>query len=274
MTRQPEPWWRQISVTFIERDAAEQHVFTRLAPALLHLDAGGLVTSFSFLRKKAWRFRYMPVDEVRAEQARVLLHESVNALRDDGLIERCVATIYEPETVAFGGEQGMTAAHDLFHADSRNILTSLAHLHEGPVRRRELSLLLCAALLQAAGLDWFEQGDVWAKVAKLRPIRQRAPASRRKAVQEAVERLLVSDTRPGSELRTGPLAFASDWVACFETAGRTLRGLADEGLLGGEGRGIRAVLAHHVIFHWNRIGLPAHTQAHLASAAQDVVFAD
>jgi hypothetical protein len=32
-------------------------------------------------------------------------------------------------------------------------------------------------------------------------------------------------------------------------------------------RGLRAVLAHVVIFHWNRLGLPAVTQATLARAA-------
>jgi hypothetical protein len=37
-------------------------------------------------------------------------------------------------------------------------------------------------------------------------------------------------------------------------------------------RGIRAVITLHVIFHWNRIGLPATTQATLARAAKDAIF--
>ena len=37
-------------------------------------------------------------------------------------------------------------------------------------------------------------------------------------------------------------------------------------------RGLRDVLAHHVIFHWNRLGLPASTQATLARSAQAAVM--
>ena len=36
--------------------------------------------------------------------------------------------------------------------------------------------------------------------------------------------------------------------------------------------GLRDVLAHHVIFHWNRLGLATPTQAVLAHAAADAVF--
>jgi hypothetical protein len=37
-------------------------------------------------------------------------------------------------------------------------------------------------------------------------------------------------------------------------------------------RGTRDILAHHVIFHWNRIGLPYKTQSILAHAAKTVIF--
>jgi hypothetical protein len=49
-----------------------------------------------------------------------------------------------------------------------------------------------------------------------------------------------------------------------------LRALADEGL---PGHGLRGMIAHHVIFHWNRGGLLAPAQASLALATQKVVFA-
>ena len=38
--------------------------------------------------------------------------------------------------------------------------------------------------------------------------------------------------------------------------------------------GLRTVVALHVIFHWNRIGLPATTQATLAQAAREAIFGD
>ncbi|WP_433259802.1 thiopeptide-type bacteriocin biosynthesis protein (plasmid) [Streptosporangium sp. CA-135522] len=221
------------------------------------------------MRKQAWRIRYLPADDDRASRARTLLHEAVTPLRQARQVSRCTETIYEPETEAFGGDQGMAAAHDLFHGDSRHIFTHLAYLDAGPVRRRELSVLLCTALMRTAGLDWFERGDVWAKVVALRPAKQDALAEQWEPFQAAVERLLVSDISLGGDLRSGPIAFAAGWVSGFEAAGRRLRALAEEGLLA---RGLRAVIAHHVIFHWNRVGLPALVQANLALAAQKVVF--
>jgi hypothetical protein len=39
-------------------------------------------------------------------------------------------------------------------------------------------------------------------------------------------------------------------------------------------RGLRTVIALHVIFHWNRIGLPASAQATLAQAATEASFGE
>ncbi|WP_175541340.1 hypothetical protein [Streptomyces aidingensis] len=35
--------------------------------------------------------------------------------------------------------------------------------------RASCPVLLCSTLLRAAGQEWFEQGDVWAKVTEFRP---------------------------------------------------------------------------------------------------------
>jgi hypothetical protein len=51
----------------------------------------------------------------------------------------------------------------------RNSRAILAHLAAGRDDRREQSLLLCTAMMRAAGLDLYEQGDVWAWVAEHRP---------------------------------------------------------------------------------------------------------
>jgi len=67
----------------------------------------------------------------------------------------------------------------------------------------------------------------------------------------------------------GPLAFVSGWAAAFDSAGTELGDLARHGILG---RGLRAVLAHHVIFAWNRIGLSYTTQSILANVATTVVL--
>ncbi len=134
--------------------------------------------------------------------------------------------------------------------------------------RRELSILLCSALFRAADQDWYEQGDIWDRVAQMRPLPAGLSTDRLPEMAGDLRRLLTVDT--GRLLETGgPLGFAAPWAAGFGDAGRDLADAAQHGALL---RGIRDVLAHHVIFHWNRIGLSVTTQAILARATRDAVM--
>jgi thiopeptide-type bacteriocin biosynthesis protein len=63
--------------------------------------------------------------------------------------------------------------------------------------------------------------------------------------------------------------FASGWAEHFRCTGEALGQAAHRGTLT---RGLRAVLAYHVIFHWNRLGLPARAQSTLAHAATTAVL--
>lgn len=209
-----------------------------------------------------------------------ILEDAARAMQDSGYASQWVENIYEPETLAFGGEEGMAAAHSLFHQDSRHIFEHLRPLGDGTLnsapngqgRRRELSVLLCAALMRAAGQDRYEQGDIWAKVADHRPTENSAQPEQWRTFKAAMKRLITVDTSSETALRTGgALEFATDWLTVFEQAGETLKTLSDEGLLT---RGIRAITAYHIIFHWNRIGLPYQTQANMALAAKEVIFGD
>ncbi|MER5969452.1 methyltransferase, FxLD system [Streptomyces sp. NPDC002055] len=67
----------------------------------------------------------------------------------------------------------------------------------------------------------------------------------------------------------GPLDGHAEWIAAFERAGTTLAYLAAQGELT---RGLRAVIAHHVIFHANRAGLPSADQHTLSHIAREVVM--
>jgi thiopeptide-type bacteriocin biosynthesis protein len=84
---------------------------------------------------------------------------------------------------------------------------------------------------------------------------------------------MTVDTGPRSTLTTpaGQLAGIATWINGFHTAGMALNDLNLHGHLD---RGLRAVLAHHVLFHWNRLGLPYDTQSTLAHAARQAVFAE
>lgn len=173
---------------------------------------------------------------------------------------------------ALGGPHGIAAAHRLFHADSRAVLVNThwrnTLTRRPPIGGTELSILLCNHLLRAAGQEWTEQGDVWDRVAQMRPLPEEAPAADLLQLSGTVGVLLAADTaamtRPG-----GNLEHEVARVGAFHDAGRALATAARAGDLT---RGLRAVLAHMVIFHWNRAGIPGPAQAFLARAARNHVL--
>ena len=229
-----------------------------------------MITRWWFVRKTpCWRSRYLPASSHASQRFAHLL----DGLAAEDRISGWSTGIYEPEVHAFGGAAGMDVAHELFHQDSRSILDHLDRQSTAaPVApdlgRHELAILLFSVLMRAAGQDWYEQSDVWSKVAELRPAERTAlPAERLKT---AIHRLMTVDASPTSALVDGgPLASVADWSAAFERAGQQLADLARRGTLE---RGLRAVLAHHTIFHWNRLGLPHADQHTLSTLAKEVIM--
>jgi thiopeptide-type bacteriocin biosynthesis protein len=193
------------------------------------------------------------------------VNHTLGELTDTGAIARWWPTVYEPETAAFGGPAGLDTIHDLFCADSRGVLDYLRHDIPG-LGRRELSVLLLSGLMRAAGLDGFECGDVFDRVARLRPAPADADTARISTLADNVRVLLSIPNLAGSELFApgGPVAHAAPWLAAFRAVGRRLGAAAADGCLD---RGLRAILTHVVIFHWNRFGLSAASQGILARAA-------
>jgi thiopeptide-type bacteriocin biosynthesis protein len=244
--------WHQINITY-PGDTPEQrgrHAVAHLHRVLPAAATAGLISAWWFIRKGAWRIRYQTGIHHNEAQARDRLTEGVTWTRD----------IYEPETHAFGGLDSMAAAHTLFCADSHHLLT---YLHQHPTTDlRGRSLILCTALMRAAGLDLNEQGDVWARV-----VEQRAAHPTQPLVPDAhIWERFIGDVR---HLILGNPRDTGDWHTAFAEAGTRLRFLRESGTLT---RGLREVTALHVIFHWNRVGLPAATQATLACAASEAIF--
>ncbi|WSI44773.1 methyltransferase, FxLD system (plasmid) [Streptomyces sp. NBC_01340] len=168
--------------------------------------------------------------------------------------------IYEPETHAFGGPEGMEVAHDVFCADSPAALAET-----GTPGARERSVMLLSAMIREAGLDPFEAGDVYARWAALRPPVTPPQGTALEHAVSAMRRLMNADAarRPDAEAGWG------ERVAAFEDAGRRLRRLVADGRLI---RGIRGVIAHHAIFAFNRAGVPADAQAATAWLGRHVAF--
>ncbi|WP_214324752.1 methyltransferase, FxLD system [Nonomuraea sediminis] len=240
-----EPDWWQATISFPGEVGASPKAATALVASL----SGH---RFHFLRKQG---------KVRLRTDRPAA-DLLDRLVADELAAGWVGGIYEPESDAFGGEEGMAIAHDVFCADSPAALRET-----GSPLARERAILLISAMTRAAGLDPFEVGDVWAKIRKLRSSIDPPDAAYRASAISAMRRLMNVDAAQ----RDTPEPGWDDRVAAFEDAGRRLAQLAGAGELR---RGLRAVLAHHAIFAFNRAAVSVAEQAAAAWLGWHVAFGD
>ncbi|KAB2344843.1 thiopeptide-type bacteriocin biosynthesis protein [Actinomadura rudentiformis] len=268
-----ETFWRQSNVTFADWTSAEIAAVAQLAPVLTGARDQGLITDWFFIRKApCWRIRYLPRAETSAGSVDQL-HQQLLALAHctpGDQLTYVTRTVYEPEQRAFGGAEAMAITHHMFSADTRHLIAYLSRVHRGDRadQRQELLILLVTELLRAAGLDWYEQGDVWARLADHRPSITTPFAGASSALPSAMRRLISADTS-GLRAPGGPLEFAADWFTTYTAAGTALADLnAAEQLR----RGLREVLTHLVVFAANRFGMPYDTQAAVANAATTAVF--
>ncbi|WP_069463289.1 thiopeptide-type bacteriocin biosynthesis protein [Actinacidiphila rubida] len=259
-------WWH-VYLHFTDWHRADHMFSTHVLPLLHDAETAGSLDGWWYTRKHpCWRLRLR--HNPRSHETTPIGQE-LDRLVSQGHLLRWWPGIYEPETVAFGGAASMQAAHQLFAADSRHIQQLPLHANL-PLGARELSVLLCSTLMRAAGLEWYEQGDVWHRVitAEHRDRLADLPQEALHGDVEPIRALLTSDTAallvPG-----GPLEPVQDWVAAFDHAGQTLLQSVQLGTLD---RGLRQVLSYHVIFHWNRLGLSLTAQSRLAAAARTAIL--
>ncbi|MFD4144097.1 methyltransferase, FxLD system [Streptomyces sp. NPDC058572] len=256
--RESDTRWWQVNLWCDTWQAAEQMAIHHLGPLLTEAEEKGCIAAWWFIRKReSWRLRVLPAE---GRDATAFLSQMVSTFTERAVIRNAEGVIYEAETRRFGGLEAMKAAHDLFHADSRHILTHLAH--EGDDHRRELGVRLATRMMLAAGQDLYEQGDIWAQVAEHRGDAEAKPSP---ATFAAVQMLITAQ----GDTDDSPLARLPDWPAAFEDTGHTLADLAHHGRLT---RGLRAVLSDHLLFAFNRLGVSAAHQNVLATAASHVIF--
>ncbi|MEU3091338.1 thiopeptide-type bacteriocin biosynthesis protein [Streptomyces massasporeus] len=256
------PTWCQANVVFADWESAETTALARLGSLLCAAEDEGALTAWFIIRKRpCWRVRYLPTAGGHDR-----IGQGLDFLIAEGCITAWTEIIYEPEIHAFGGAEAMASAHRLFHRDSRSLIDFLQS--DAGRHRRETSLLLCSLMMRSASLDWYEQGDVWARVGAHRALPAGSDPATNDRLLAAVRRLVSvkAEEMMGGD---GPLAHAAEWANAYAEAGRELAHLTETGQLH---RGLRDVLAHHVIFAWNRIGLPHAVQATLVGAARTVIF--
>ncbi|MFI5955385.1 thiopeptide-type bacteriocin biosynthesis protein [Cryptosporangium sp. NPDC051539] len=262
----PSPW-HQINL----RVPDELTGATGLQSVMGSAEADGLIDSWFFIRKGQWRVRFRPADLSVADHAHAAILGGLADLRRPNDLADPRGVSYEPETYVFGGRVGMDVTHQLWHADSRNVVAYLASLETTgkPDRRREISILLLSAMLQAASLDWYEQGDIWARVAdEDRPLDKTLDSRFLVRLVEQIRRLMIAGPAISATAAESIASLAS-WLSDFVHTGRAFMRHAQQGELS---RGLRRVLGHQFIFHWNRLGLTAKQQALICAAARSAVF--
>ncbi|MFI9552711.1 thiopeptide-type bacteriocin biosynthesis protein [Nonomuraea endophytica] len=261
----PEGQWSQHNIWFPDRATAISVATQEIGPALASVQRAGELHCWWYLSKNPWRLRYRPLGQSPSPAITQMLARLIA----EGRIVGSTSEIYEPETRAFGGPDGTSIAHRLFHHDSRHLLAQRRPPTGTLLGHRELSVVLCSALMRGAGLDIFEQGDVWGRVAGQRPARlSQSPQQPIIELERLMLALMSGDPRRLCRL-DGTVTGYESWISAFERAGKDLAALARQGRLS---RGLRAVLAHQMIFHFNRALLPTGDQAMLADLAIGAVF--
>lgn len=260
--------WHQVNIEFTDYPTAERTFRAYLLPAL----RTGLIGAWWFVRKHpCWRLRVQPGPGTRMEEAVAHLTEVLDSALSLGVAKRWRSFLYEPETTAFGGLEGIKIAHDLFHIDSVGSLGCLHRTRTADNKQLNptaTSLLVISGLLRAAGLEWGEQGDVWARVEAKRPLPDDIPVDRVTAMTSALRTLLAIDTRL-ARADMEQLAPYTDWLAGMERNGQALAHAGNAGRLS---LGTRGILARHVVFHWNRMGFTTRRQAVWARAARETIL--
>lgn len=187
------------------------------------------------------------------------LFATLDELRDAGAVERCFASVYEPEERLFGGLAAMAHVHAHFDADTSAWL-QLDRLRREGRAQLEPDVLACAVVndLCTQLLDGNETWDVWCNLAAIVGVADRAAPA----------------LSAGAPLLSGGLraAAAPEERAVLDDYRRVnaalAAGLREVWGAGQLGCGLRALLTYVALFTLHRHGLDGARQAAIVEAMQ------
>lgn len=266
LEQQPAGWY-QVNVQFSDYATAAAAFRAYLLPLL----SEPIIGAWWFLRKHPyWRLRIQPAAGISAGLVATRTAQALDSAVSWGVVREWRTTLYEPETAAFGGLDGIVIAHRLFHTDSQGVLTYdhavASGTHELP-DAKVTSLIVLTHLLRAAGLEWGEQGDVWAQVETRRALPADVPPDNINAMVPAMCKLLTSNFQPA--LTGGPLMPLHSWITGMQHQAKALAAAAHTDRLT---LGLRAIFARHILFHWNRMGFDIRQQAIWSRGARQAIL--
>lgn len=174
------------------------------------------------------------------------------------------AGVYEPEVPLLGIGAGLAATHAFFTADSLAVINRQRRWLDAPADGPDpgdYSLAVCQATLRAATADGNEAWAVWHRLAT----RDRPPhdgvayprepwwdEAARRALDPAVLGIVSADPAVRAVVECGRAIVAGRLRESFPC-------------------GLRATLAHWIVFHWNRMGFGVDVQRHFAAAMERVL---
>lgn len=241
------PNWLQLNLVLPEPTQAgpeDLHpLFEEIFLKVDHLKKQRALRCFFFLRKPPGirlRFALAAPEEDTASE----IESCFRRLVKRKLVTRLYRGSYEPETFKFGGPDGINAVHAHFFADS-TAWWSWEQLRCAAVTRLNAKLLSVGVLndLFSQCLEGPEEiWDVWCRLAVLHGASVLSDGSAMPRI--GIEQLLEQVTpKERSLLRK--------YVACNRAIARKLDAISAKGKLL---FGIRQVLPHVAIYHWNRYG--------------------
>jgi thiopeptide-type bacteriocin biosynthesis protein len=228
------------------------------------------ISNFFFMHKPPGIRLRFETNAARRHRLADDLRHRLEVWQREGLVERIVPGVYEPETHLFGGPVSMRSVHELFTIDSLAWLDFHAladSQREASVPAWALSLAMLRALFTGLGITDWEDLDVWDRV-------------RRKT-----GRSLPDEALPQAEFEEAASGIQARWLnsqLLLKELSPQVRSIAEnyrEAVIGVTARwcsgyfasydahvGPRAGAALFTIFHWNRSALPLTRQALLAEA--------
>lgn len=241
-----------------------------LVDKLFELKAQKLVENFWFMRKsdggKHLRLRIYGLSEFLERDVRNTLIQEIVKLKKRNICREYYICIYEPEKALFGGIEGMRLAHHFFSSGSQLYLEIYKHIQQNnKINFDEISLCLINNFLYYAGLDDFEEWDVWNKVLLMRKVDNEDTSH--------LENKEENDGRLHSSLYIamliGPTVFNyfNNTLSTYKNIAKELEILNRKGELT---RGIRSIVATKIIFQWNSFGFDALHQYSLAKKMVDL----
>jgi thiopeptide-type bacteriocin biosynthesis protein len=168
---------------------------------------------------------------------------------------------YEPELCLFGGPAGIRLAHAYFCFESEFLADWMRQSDESDhVLPEGLSLAIVLRTLRAAGLDLFEQWDVFDRLCHKRP--QTAGSTTPSSIQAVASKVVHAGPGPVFELYAGEKAdLLKKYGETLDSFGQELARAVYAGQLE---CGLREFLTPLILFHWNRTGFLPRLQAALS----------